>query len=224
MPGTTNKFLISSLSAVKDSALAGIHEEKVSAGKAAYPSSYRATETTTAVRVPANGSATVTNFASSSGLYDGNGSEGCTPCDGTSPPSASVSGVAIGADAVQVAVGQLKPGGNLSYAVLPTTPPPTPSISIVSTHATAKAKSVTVTVKCAKAPCKGSVTLTPVGKKKVLASGTYDLSAGKQGDVRLTLTSAGKDAFKHADTKAVKVTGHATVKGGKTVTASIKVT
>jgi hypothetical protein len=223
--GTTNKFLINSLGAVSGAALVGIHEEKITGGKAAYPSSYHATETTTAVRVLSSGGGQLKNFGSISGLYDGNGGDGCTPCDGTSPPPASVSGVALSGHGFEVAVGQLKPGGSLSYAGV-ATPPPVPAVSITSKRLTASAKSVSVGVTCSKAACRGTITLTRTVKKKTvtLASGTYSLKTGKHAGITVTLTKAGRSAFKNAATKAVGATVHVTVKGGKTVTKTLQVT
>lgn len=125
----------------------------------------------------------------------------------------------------EVAVGQLKPGGPLSYAVVSASVPPAPDISITSKNLTASAKSVGVGVKCSTAPCSGTVTLTRIVKKKTvtLASGAYSLKAGKHTSVTATLTKAGRSAFKNAATKPVKVTVDVTVKGGKTVTKTLKV-
>lgn len=83
--GTTNKFLINSLGAVSGAALVGIHEETITDGKPAYPSSYHATETTTATRILSAGASQLKNFGSTSGLYDGNGGDNCTSCAGTAP-------------------------------------------------------------------------------------------------------------------------------------------
>jgi hypothetical protein len=223
--GTTDKFLINSLGAVSGAALVGIHEEKITGGKATYPSSYHATETTTAVRVPSSGASQLKNFGSTSGLYDGNGGDGCTSCAGTSPPPASVSGVALSGHGFEVAVGQLKPGGSLSYAVVAATLPPVPAVSITSKRLTASTKSVSVAVKCSKAACRGTITLTRTAQKKTvtLGSGPYSLKTGTHASITVTLTKAGRSAFKNAATKAVSATVHVTVKGGKTVTKTLRV-
>jgi hypothetical protein len=223
--GTTNKFLINSLGVISGAALVGIHEEKITDGNSTYPSSYRATETTTAVRVPSSGGSQLKNFGSTSGLYDGNGGDGCTPCDGTSPPPASVAGVALSGHGFEVAVGQLKPGGSLSYAVVAAILPPVPVVSITSKRLTASAKSVKVVVKCTKATCRGTLTLTRTVRKKAvtLGSGPYSLKAGNHGTVTVALTKAGRSAFKNASTKPVGATVHVTVKGGKSATKTLQV-
>lgn len=228
--GTTNKFLFSSLGVGDGSVIAGIHEETLgdSPGNAAYSHSYRATETTTAVIVPASGPAVTKNFGSVSGLYDGQ--ETCTPCDGTSPPAASVDAVSLDGKGNAVAVGQLAPGsGATSYATrsvaAPVKPAAKPTLRISSKKAKATKKVVPLTLRCTNAACKGKVALSKTikHKSKLLASASYSIKTGTTATVRLKLTAAGKKAFKHAKKHHVKVLATATVKGGKSVAAAVTV-
>jgi len=85
-------------------------------------------------------SSTIEKLGGSSGLYDGNGGEGC-PC-ATAPPAASFTGVALDPAGNGSVLGQLTPGGNLEAAAyVVATPPPAP------TDVRAKAGAASVTLR-----------------------------------------------------------------------------
>jgi hypothetical protein len=105
----------SSLGAGADQAVVGTLVAVYGAGNASYASSYTATQEVSATIVKlALGSVNHHQVGKSSGLYDGNGSDGC-PCP-TSPPVASITGVSLDSSGNAAAVGQLVPGKPLESA------------------------------------------------------------------------------------------------------------
>ncbi len=118
-----------SLGAGDGEAIAGTLLATYSAGNPSYPSSY--TEAQQVVAVIVANSVTSHVLGNSSGLYDGNGSEGC-PCP-TGPPAASISGVAVSVAGDAAVVGQLEPGGVLSWSAYVAAAPPAAPASLKAT-------------------------------------------------------------------------------------------
>ncbi len=105
----------SSLGAGDDQAIVGTLVVAYGSGNSSYASSYTATQEVLATIIkPAGGSALNHAIAKSTGLYDGNGGDGC-PCP-TSPPAASITGVSLDPSGNGAAVGQLRPGKPLGSA------------------------------------------------------------------------------------------------------------
>jgi hypothetical protein len=227
--GTPGTFAFTALGVGAGEVAGGMLESVYGAAKGTgpAPSSYNASEATTTVVVPASGTQTAKNLGAVSGRYDGNGSEPCPSCDGSSPPSASVTAVAIDKFGTVVAAGQLIPGGGLAWAHRLGSVPATPVVKITATTAKATKKFVPLTLRCSTAACKGAAALGRTGAKKFvpLASVAYSIRAGRAKTVLLKLTAAGKKAFKHASAKhPVKVTAYASVTSGKIASKALKVT
>jgi hypothetical protein len=160
----------SSLGADNSQVIVGSVVATYGAGNPSYSSSYTASQQVIATII-GPGSNTVSQIlGSSSGLYDGNGGQGC-PC-AQSPPVASITGVALDPSGNGVAVGQLTPGGALasaSYVVGSATAPLITSVnSTTFTEGTA-----------------GTFTVTATGSPAPTFSKTGALPAG------VTLTSGG---------------------------------
>jgi hypothetical protein len=90
-----------------------------------------------------------------------------------------------------------------------------------------------VKLRCASAPCAGSVRLTETAQKKVdghlrsttvvLAAGAYTARAGQRTTAEITLTPQGAQLFRHHPRRARDETLIATVAGGTAATATVSV-
>lgn len=222
VPGSDKTFNVA-LGAGHGEAIVGMHGETITDAGVAFPSSYHESQTTSAAIISPTGSSITKTLGSSSGLYDGNGGDGCGCA--TSPPHASVMGVSLDGAGLAVAIGQLTPGDVLKYAVRAGSATAKPKITVSSKHAAATSSKIPVKLACAKAACKGTLTLTAkVGKKATrLASSSYSIAAGKHKTIKAKLTKAGKKALKGAKKHHVHATLVVTVKGGSKVTAHVTV-
>ena len=101
------------------------------AGDASYSSSYTESQKVVVDVVSLSSTVSTHVLGASSGLYDGNGSQGCN-CP-QSPPVASVTGDALDPSGNGVAVGQLAPGAVLQSARYVVPPPPSAPRGLKST-------------------------------------------------------------------------------------------
>ena len=123
--GVPQSVLPESLGADHGRAIVGSVVATSGAGNPSYPSSYSYTQRVSATIIGPGSTAVTHQFGSSSGIYDGNGGEGCG-CP-QSPPAASVTGTSLDPAGNGLAVGQLSPGGVLeSSRYIAPTPPGAP--------------------------------------------------------------------------------------------------
>jgi hypothetical protein len=120
--GVPSAALPETLGAGHGSIIIGTVVATYSAGNASYASSYKESQKTVVDIVSPKSVVSADVLGGSSGLYDGNGGDGCG-CP-QSPPPASVTGDALDLAGNGVVVGQLTPGGLLQSAryVVPAAP------------------------------------------------------------------------------------------------------
>jgi Carboxypeptidase regulatory-like domain len=123
---------------------------------------------------------------------------------------------------------------------IPANPPvvlPSPVVGIANSKVVVSGKSADVHISCAGAICSGSVDLTlqivvkhHKGKKTtshketlVLAKGSYSLVVGMSKTVALRLTATGKQRLAHVKHHSLAAKLTISVKGGKTITKSVRV-
>jgi hypothetical protein len=221
VPGSNSTFGISSLGAGDSQAVVGDVQQTY--GDPDNAGTYHESQFTSASILKAAAAPVSQTFGSSSGNYNGNGSSGCG-CP-QQPPTLSVTGVALDNNGLATAVGQLKPGGVLSYAVRAgKAPTPKPRLS-VTTKLVATSTHVSDKLACAVSTCKGTLTLSAkVGQKtETLAETSYTIKPGKHQSVSAKLTAAGKKALKHAKAHHVKATLVVTVTHATTITKHVTV-
>jgi hypothetical protein len=95
------------------------------------------------------------------------------------------------------------------------------TVKVAASSATVKGNKVGIKLSCAKAACHGKAKLT--SSKGTLASGKVKIAKGHASTVKLSLTSAGKKAFKHAHSHAVSAKLIVSLSDGFAATKTIKV-